>query len=331
MTRTTGHFDIIAVALDQIHHGAGVSGNTALLRMEESIHPETLEHQRTPFISGGSLKSMIRRAGVRFAIEAMGTEPQFSRPVIDLLMSGGALSKGGSAVKLGPARRLEALFPILAVMGYSAGNRIETSRLRCDDLRLICEENEWRLSDRAKARRQRELPAGAYISDGFGTRKDPRTSVEARLWLNHEDKAAVEDGAETQSKKKQASGEPESTQMIYDHEVLMPGSAFWGAWYFYDLGEMELAALQSAISRACVGTAPDGGYVFEVGAMSRRGKGRVSMHFEGSLRADIRPAQREAAPGLVRFGESGSRLDAYITHLRDNRDEILAALQEVVS
>jgi len=74
-----------------------------------------------PFISGNSFKHTIREAGVDHALTAMGVaDGSLTKPVVDLLFSGGHLSKSGSAVNLSKARALAELFPILGVCGYSA-------------------------------------------------------------------------------------------------------------------------------------------------------------------------------------------------------------------
>lgn len=67
----SGDAKIHAIALDAIHHGAGTSGNTQILRMQDIIGPDG-KPARVPFISGNSLKHMIRDGAVRFALGAMG-------------------------------------------------------------------------------------------------------------------------------------------------------------------------------------------------------------------------------------------------------------------
>ena len=118
----SGTLIFTAVAMDPIHHGAGTEGNTQLLRMQDLVLDDGTP-ARVPFISGNSIKHQIRAGGVKFALKAMAVQAgTLTKGVVDLLFSGGALTKSGSAVNLSQARDLAALFPILSVCGYAAGN-----------------------------------------------------------------------------------------------------------------------------------------------------------------------------------------------------------------
>src|SRR3990167_8235765 len=128
-TYTSGRVDIQATALDAIHHGAGTRGNTSVIRVQEIVDPKTGEMHETPFISGNSIKHAIRQHAVEHALAVMAVEDgTISKQVVDLLFSGGHLSKAGAAVSLKTARELSSLFPALSLCGYSAGNFMTQSR-----------------------------------------------------------------------------------------------------------------------------------------------------------------------------------------------------------
>jgi hypothetical protein len=327
MKRTSARIDMVATAIDAIHHGAGISGNVSLLRTQAIITPEGLEEE-VPFISGNSFKHMIREAGARYALAAMGVEDgTLTKPVVDLLFSGGSLSKAGAAVDLERARQLEGLFPLLSLCGYSAGNVMVPGKLYVDNLHLACEENAWRMPQEVAALPPAQKPAGYLRGDGFGTRHESsRRPHVARLLTDAENKRLAERAADNALV--QHGNKGDSAQMIYEYEVIKPGAVLWGALHLDELTEMEYAALRSALTTACEGVGPDGGLLFRVGAKASIGCGRVSIRFKGWVREPVAPAYSESTD-LARIApEPTADLDPYITHLRENKDAILRALEE---
>lgn len=332
MTYTSGHIMIDATALEPLHHGAGTAGNTQVLRRQDVVTAAG-ELVRVPFISGNSLKHLVREAGVRFALDAMAVaDGTLSKPVVDILFSGGHLSKSGSSVDLSRARKLAELFPILSLCGYSAGNEMVGSKLRVGHLHLACEENAWRAPVGMTAEvRHFELPAGSFISEDFGTRHESaRLPHVSRLLLPE----AVEARAAAKSKAKDTPGASEkaegSTQMIYDYEVLIPGSRWWGRIDYVDISEGERDALWSALSYACQGLGGSGGHLFRVGAKSSIGLGLMEWRLSGHVRQlDIAPTRPDASLLPVLSGDEGASLRGYATRLREQRDAILAALEEI--
>lgn len=323
MLRTTGRIDIAAVALDPIHHGAGSSGNTQLLRTQDVLL-EDGRLARVPFVSGNSLKHRIREAGARYALEAMGVaDGTLAKPVVDLLFSGGALTKSGAAVDLSRARALGELFPLLSLCGYSAGNAMVPGKLRVDNLHLVCAENSWRLPEAMRALPVATRPAGAMRGEEFGTRHEPsRVPHVARLLSGSETKRL--EGQAAMALEAPHSEKGDSLQMIYDWQVIKPGSRFWGAIHVEGATDMELAALRSALSTACDGDASDGGVIFRVGAKSSIGHGRMSWRLSGSIREPVKGPGFAASDALTVGGKDAS--DEYAAHLRARSAEILAGL-----
>jgi len=327
--RQSGRLSFIGTALDALHHGAGTEGNTSLLRVQEFTHPVTGEDEEVPYISGNSIKHMIREGGVMHALAAMGVgDGTLSKPVVDLLFSGGHLSKSGAAVSLARARGIAELFPILSVCGYSAGNYMAHAKIGVDNVHLVCEENDWRLPLEAQELPQARRRSGCFRGESFGTRHEASRNPQiARLLPSAERlklEGKVSEALEAEVKEKMQG----TSQMIYDCEIIKPGSKLFGGLHYRDLDGMEIAALKAALSHACQGEAGDGGLIYYLGAKSAVGMGRVSMQWGGEIRGIVAP-QMSADQGLVPSA-SASWDGAYVQHLRERRDEILAALEEAM-
>ena len=318
---TTGRIDIRATALEPIHHGGGTSGNTQRLRLQPIVLPSG-EQASVPFISGNSLKHMIRAHGAAHALDLMGVpDGALPKGVVDLLFSGGHLSKGGGVVRLDRARRLAELFPILSVCGYSAGNWMEASKIGCRNLHLVCRENAWRMPEDLEGHPHALVYAGALQDEEFGTRHEASRAPRAGRMLSMEADAALVE--------RKASGSAEkgdSSQMIFDFQVIRAGASFWTEVHFRDLRPLELVALRAALSHACEGRRGEG-FLFRVGAKASVGMGLMSWRLQGHIRVDVPLWEaRDLRPESVL-----AELGAYGEHLRAHRDEILSILAEAVS
>lgn len=335
----SGNLHLHAIALDPIHHGGdGTSGNKEPIRKQTIVDPETGKPVDVPFISGNSIKHMIRYYGALFALEAAGlNEGQWTKAQRDLLLSGGTFSSGGSSVKLDAARKLEQAFPILSVCGYAAGNYGAESKLDVDHWHLVCQENAWRMHDRFANLAESDTADGdkiasaletrypQYQDEDFGTRHEPG-SQEAMDMLESEERDRLEgEVADRQGDKHPDKGD--SLQMIYEYQTLVPGSQFVGAIHFRGLDEMERAALTGALHHACQDTTADDRQVYRVGGKSSVGLGRVAVRFFGSLRQDIRPPEHVDSEDLVAFGDDDTAMDAYVDHLREHEDDIREAME----
>jgi hypothetical protein len=243
--------------------------------------------------------------------------------LVDLLFSGGHLGKRGAAVPLDTARRIARMFPALSLCGYSAGNFMAASKVRCDNLHLVCAENAWRVPPRLADHPLLERRAGACRGEEFGTRHEALRLPHVRSRMRLEDKDAT-DTARSKAVAKVGG----TSQMIYDFETIKAGAALWGALYLEDLTDDELLALRSGLSVKCEDVAPDGGYVFRLGAKGAVGWGRVSVIFDGALRRVSAPAYNEATDMAPTATDD---LAEYATRLRDSRDEVLDLLHEVAT
>ncbi|MGW8180751.1 MAG: hypothetical protein ACWGQW_18620, partial [bacterium] len=277
MVRKTGRFDFEIRALEPLHHGAGSVGNTQVFRVQR-IWSETVGAMvRVPFISGNSIKHMVRDGAARFCLDAMEIEDRsLSKPVVHLLFSGGSLTKKSKSVRLDLLRELEDKFPALSLCGYSAGNVMAPSKVKVDHLHLVCLENQWRMPESFLGREEAKHRAGEFREESFGTRHEPTRAIAEARRIVLADIVAKED--EPTAKKNS-----ESVQMIYDFEVISAGSLWWGCLWFDELTELELLALKSALAYMSRGKSGSKIKLF-VWAKSSVGYGRAVANLGSSLR-----------------------------------------------
>ncbi|MGO5253392.1 hypothetical protein ACTQ11_08630 [Collinsella bouchesdurhonensis] len=239
-----------ATALTPLHHGAGTAGNTALLRTEQIIQPDGTT-ATVPYISGNSIRHGLRSALAWHLARTLNIEPgSLSKPVVDLLWSGGAITETGSQTNLDTLRRVEELLPHLAMLGYSARSDLAAGTVRISPLMLVCAENAWRLPGHVAETAHALKRAAAYRSEEFGTRHDITTTPAGRYL----------DMAQTLA----------STQMIYDWQTIKSGAVLCGS---MQLTPAATEQHQTMLAVAASLWAPDG--VAGVGAKSSTGAGMV--------------------------------------------------------
>lgn len=328
----TGRIEIMATALEPIVHGAGTSGNAQLMRTQDWFYVDggKAVRCRVPYVSGNSIKHRLRACAVQYALDAMEVEDRsLSKAEIDLLLSGGHLSKSGAAVDFQVARELEALFPPLSLCGYSAGNTMTESKLRVSNLHVVCRENADRVPDSLRARPDvapmLALRAGELRSEEMGTRHDQASKRAGVRYLT--------DGAQAKQAAKKAKGldkatpdeRGDSAQMIYSFPAIAAGSRLWGSVAYADLTELERAALASAFHYAATERRGDD-LVMGVGAKNSIGYGSIKVELAGFEL----PPPRAEVPATAITRPSGE-VEAYRAHLRGQRTEILGAIKRAVA
>lgn len=334
--RTTGIVAIRSTALEPIHHGAGTSGNTQLLRMQQIINPDTGKQVRVPFISGNSMKHRIRYHAVQYALDVLGLEDHtLSKREVDLLFSGGHLSKSGTAINLQRARRLEEMFPALSLCGYSAGNVMTESKIRVSHLHLVCAENAWRMPKDLRGVTLASCRSGAMRGEEFGTRHDVGMRNATIRLLDSEEAKRLSEAKSAKlekakrSKTKDTKDKSDSSQMIYDFQVVSAGAQFWGSVWFDELTDLELAALASAFHYGSAGKDGDR-TLMHVGAKAAVGFGLMSVELRGAIRAQ--PAEYRESKLLAADNDAQkNRADRYTEHLHANREAVFAAIKEAVT
>ncbi|MGO4984834.1 hypothetical protein [Collinsella sp. Sow4_E3] len=241
-----------ATAITPLHHGAGTAGNTALLRTEQIVQPDGTS-ATVPYISGNSIRHGLRSALAWHLARTLTIEPgSLSKPVVDLLWSGGAITETGSQTSLDTLRRVEELLPHLAMLGYSARSDLAAGTLRVGPLMLVCAENAWRLPEYVAETPHALKRAAAYRSEEFGTRHDITTTPAGRFL----------DVAQALT----------STQMIYDWQTIKSGAVLCGS---MQLTPAATEQHQTMLDVAVALWAPDG--VASVGARSSTGAGMVRL------------------------------------------------------
>jgi hypothetical protein len=242
-----------------LHHGAGTSGNTAILRTQEVADPSTGESSRVPFVSAASVRHHLRDALAWRTAELLGATA-LAKGIIDLLWTGGAVTSTGAEVDLSTARRVDEHYPALGLLGYAAKSDIVGGTLRVSDLMLVCRENAWRLPagmpDAHTSQR-----AAAFRSEEFGTRHDVAGSPVARLIETAE----------------LAVGGMKTTQMIWSTQVLKAGSIL--------SGQLSLTPSVSLNQRRTLGAAlalwaPEGNV--HLGAKTAQGYGTATVDLDES-------------------------------------------------
>lgn len=262
---TTGYkVEYTATLLAPLHHGAGTSGNTARLRTHEVIQGDgTVAH--VPFVSAASIRHALRDRIAWHLADTIGIE-QGSLPklAVDLLWSGGSVTTTGAETNLDLARRIEAVFPALAMFGYAAQSDIIGGTLRASDLILVCAENASRLPDTADQSLASHR-AAHYRGDEFGTRHDVATTPVARL-------VEIADtlvGAKT-------------TQMIFEAQIIKTGAQMVGALW---LTPAATPAHRTVLGAALELWAPGG--ETHLGAKTATGYGHVRVDGLGDHSADL--------------------------------------------
>lgn len=215
--RITTTIPITLTSLSPLHHGAGVSGNTQMLRTQPAVNPHTGEEYTCPIVSGNSLRHAIRHACAELTLGAVNATPgSLSKPLVDLLYSGGALTgAGGSNVDLAGHRRLDGLWAPAGLLGYAGRGQIWAGSLYTDILLPICRENTWRMPEQLHSHPLADRPVASLREEDFGTRHDI-VGTSADRWLDHDLWIGIDDTSR-------------SSQMIYDWQVVKAGTVWYGS------------------------------------------------------------------------------------------------------
>ena len=299
------HLPLTLTALDPISHGAGTSGNTQLLRVQDVLQPDG-RRVSVPYVSGNSLRHTLRAALAWHLVRTIALpDKSLPKAVVDLLWSGGALSETGNQVDLETARRVSATLPALSLMGYSARSDITAGTLWADNVHLVCQENRFRLPARLADHPHADLPAGAMRGEAFGTRHDVRGSAVDRYIAMLGDPAG--DGGLDLA----VPVEPATTQMIYDMQVIKPGAVLWTGLHLLTPTPGHIAALAVAIDEAM--PIVDGRRILALGGKRSTGYGSCAVEAD-----------------LTGLGDLAALRAAYEAHLREHRDTIITMLKDVV-
>ena len=282
MTTITPKAQEILLTLEMqspFHHGAGSAGNTSILRTHDVMQNDG-SISKVPFLSAASIRHALRDVLAWHLAQTLAIEPgSLTKAQVDLLWTGGSVSSTGAKTDLDMMRRVEKYLPMLSLLGYAAKSDIITGTLRASDFILDCQENNTRTGLENPKR------AAAYRSEVFGTRHDQATSPAGRY---------IEIAGD---------GELTTAQMIWDTQVLVPGSRLIGSLSVTPAAShMQIIALEAALHL----WAPDG--TAYVGAKTAQGFGQATVH------------------GLK---NSAEHLDTWEQHIAENKTEILELIKDI--
>jgi len=149
--------------LQPVSHG-GKSASTGTLFNTEKVMFDD-KPVEVPFVSGNSMKGVLRRVGMEFMASVLGWDTEAAgnaadgmetqNPLTDrrlsLLWNGHILETGKRTIDVGLTAWLSELIPWLAVVGGCVGNQMIHGRIAVHPLTLICEENADRLLQMQKS------------------------------------------------------------------------------------------------------------------------------------------------------------------------------------
>lgn len=258
--------DYTATLMAPLHHGAGTSGNTSLLRTQEVVQPDgTIA--RVPFLSAASIRHALRDRLAWHLADTLGLEPgSRTKAEVDLLWTGGAVTKTGAETDLDMARRVEEHFPALSMLGYAAQSDIVAGTLRASDMILVCKENAARLPAAAPAHLAGQR-AAAFRGEEFGTRHDQASSPVGRL---------------VETADSLLGGSVKTTQMIFDVQIIKTGAMLTG---HLGLTAAATPLHRTALRAALALWAPDG--IAHLGAKTATGYGEARIDGLGDTSADL--------------------------------------------
>lgn len=236
-----------AQATTPIHHGDGTSGNTSILRSEDIVLPDGRQAS-VPFISGNSIRHTLRSALAWHTVKALEIpEKSLTKPEVDLLWTGGAITTTGANVDLDQARNVAENWPMLALLGYAAKSDIVAGALEVSHLNLICQENAWRCPIEHPFTK---ISQAQFRGEEFGTRHDVAGSAVDRLL--------------------ELATHMDTTQMIYEMQTIKTGAMLWGEISLkHGHTDTDKMTLDAALALA----APDG--VLKLGAKNSVGFGQT--------------------------------------------------------
>lgn len=288
---------IAATVIEPLHHGSGVSGNTSLLRTQDIVLPDG-RHALVPYVSGNSLRHLLRSALAWSLVEQLGIEDNsLSKLVVDLLWSGGAITSSGAENDLQLRRDADTLAPFLGLLGYVSSNDIIAGTFLSTNLHLVCSENAWRLRGPWRDHPLTLRGAGSYRGEEFGTRMDVSGSPVDRFVAMLADATA-----------------PKTTQMIYDIQVIKPGAVLVGTAHVTEAATREHQTMLAAAWDLAAPRGDDGVRTIRLGAKSASGF--------GSCLLDVDLVGLDAHPEPLAW---------WCQHVEDHASDILPLLVRVAA
>lgn len=290
------------LALDPISHGAGNAGNTQLLRTQAHIWQG--RRVELPYVSGNSIRHRLRDALAWHLVRTLDVpELGLARRVVDLLWSGGALTSTGNKADLNMIRRVAQTLLGTSTLGYSAQSDIVAGTLYVDNAHLVCAENTSRMPPPLLSHPHAQLPAAVFRGKTFSTRHDVSGSPVSRYIRVDSPEDLLNAGSDRPQ------------QMIYDMQVVKPGTVLYTAFTLQAPTIGHVAALAVAVDEAAPLVA--GQREIFLGGKRSVGFGRCAVY--GRIDDAFTP-----------HGGIQTLREAYEQHMRERKTEILDLLGELV-
>lgn len=203
-------------AKSALHHGGDekTGCETLFRRMKFVVDDRLVE---VPVIDGNAVRGNLRRLLMQDFIERIGMEKIESVRVYHFLFSGGMLetvgSEGGGVIDLELRKKIRELLPPINLLGSSIGNQALSGKLIVGMVLPVCLElREYLPEDVAKIAKYR---VNELMDFRFATRRDD---------------------AEV---KKEREEDEQAHQMMYSHEVFVPGTLFYHRFVLEDCDDVE--------------------------------------------------------------------------------------------
>lgn len=337
--------------LSPLSHGAGTDGNQSIARTTEVLvehaDPDTGRKTprkiRVPCVTGSSLRATLREHAFGHMAEVLGLrDGDVSLDALRLLLKGGKNDAGGASVSLEEARRLRALFPMLAVFGSMDGGMPIRGELRVSQVLPWCVElheagllpTEVRplVVSLDGAELQADTAGGPIFADRQPVplhlllteeeyfRHDLRTSPHAPLLggavrAQVEDKAAARKGKSATAEVRREANE----SMPHTMEAICTGAPMVATLRLFGATPMEWECLAYALTRWVQHGALLGG-------STGKGHGRCRVRVAGALCSTPSTAEPCAPSTAVSVDRAG---DLYVRHVLENAAELRAELGKV--
>lgn len=223
--KTYASFDVLSVkvpktiwrsqwtALSNVHHGADQKfGNVALVRRELQIDPVLGRDSSTPFLSGNSIRGMLRDMAIDRQLELLGMNKfEVNVKRAHAMYSGGTIESGANTAKVlvEMRRNIRRLIPAWDLLGGVMEAQTMDGVLVCHDGLFVCKENAWRLRHGSTTREEFEA-----FRSGLPSSFD-LTQVRQHTRFAHRELDVVKHADGTDAK---------SAQMLVAIEACKPGS-----------------------------------------------------------------------------------------------------------
>lgn len=344
---TTSYY-MSVTALNQISH-IGRTASTGSI-----FNTEKIDGQDVPYVTGGSMKGILRRTGMEVMLSMLGLDPErydndvisdeknpLTQNRIETLFNGSILTSGGRTVNIDEGAMLSELIPWFAVVGGCLGNTMMQGRISVKPMTLICKENRERHeriendinrriagNDRIAILPTKDLKSFRhYLQRNDFTHMDDlnRLGGPASRYLPKAEKTQLiaEKTMAFLEKQEDDDWQDEKAgrhvQMRYSLQTLAANSQFYWQIDTFDLTPLMQDAFITTMSYFL--SRP------QVGGNIARGFGDISIEFLG--RSRIEPAKAETStdlqPSDFQIG------DLYRNHLTNRRPEILQALEAIAA